>query len=431
MSVEARSIARADHGIAKETFSSPALKTLEVLTDAGFDAYIVGGGVRDPLLGKVPKDFDVATNATPEEVKGLFRRCRLIGRRFRLAHVYFGRDIIEVATFRANDATGERDINDDGRIVSDNVYGTIEEDALRRDFSLNALYYDARDETVLDFVDGYPDAKAGKLRIIGEPVARYREDPVRLLRAVRIASKLGLEVEEETRAPLTELGDLLDGVAPARLFDECLKLFMSGHAVAALEGLLHYDLFGHLFPRTARWLEEDDDIAGYRLLLERGMANTDQRIAEGKPVTPAFLFAVLLWPPVWERTQALIASENSPVEALEIAGEEVVSDQVKRIAIPRRFSIPMREIWQFQARLMRNKGRNAGRLVGHARFRAAYDFLLLRAEQDDLLIPLAEFWTEAQGPKPKSSGNRPHKRKRGRKRGGRGRKPPRQVDGNR
>lgn len=452
MSNKATVIQRDEHGISQDAFSEPALKALKILTDAGYDAYIVGGGVRDPLLGKQPKDFDVATNATPEQVKELFRRCRLIGRRFRLAHVYFGRDIIEVATFRANDDAGERDVNDEGRIVSDNVYGTIEEDAVRRDFSLNALYYDARDESLLDFVGGFADAKAAKLRMIGDPEARYREDPVRLLRAVRIAAKLGLEMEPETRDPLTSMGELLEGVAPARLFDESLKLFMSGHAVQTLEGLLSFKLFEHLFPRTARWLEEDDDYFGYRLLLERGMANTDLRISQGKPVTPAFLYAVLLWPPVWERAQALIASENSPVEALEIASEEVITQQVSRIALPRRFSVPMREIWQFQSRLMKHQGRGANRLVGHARFRAAYDFLLLRAEQDESLVPLAEFWTEAQDPKSqtksksKSKGRgqgqgrsqggnseRPsqHKRKRGRKRGGRGRRPPKAVDGNR
>lgn len=443
MSGAAKVIPQSEHGIGAQTFSGPALKSLEILTQAGFDAYIVGGGIRDPLLGQAPKDFDVATNATPEQIKDLFRRCRLIGRRFRLAHVYFGRDIIEVATFRASDDAGERDVSDEGRIVADNIYGTIEEDALRRDFALNALYYDARDETVLDFVDGYPDARAGVLRIIGDAEARYREDPVRLLRAVRIAAKLGLDIEPGTEAPLRQLGDLLDGVAPARLFDESLKLFLSGHAAASLEGLIKYDLFEHLFPRTAEWVEQDDELHGYRLLLERGMANTDQRIAEGKPVTPAFLYAVLLWPPVWERAQALIASDNTPAEALEIACEEVISEQVQRIAVPRRFSAPMREIWQFQSRLMKTRGRAPQRLVGHARFRAAYDFLLLRAEQDDLLVPLAEFWTEAQEPGKKPAtgaaggGDSPgHKkkrgrRKRGRSRGGRRRRAPKAADGNR
>jgi poly(A) polymerase len=386
--------ARPDHNISRADISEYALKVLYRLKAAGFEAFLVGGGVRDLLLGREPKDFDVATNAHPEEVKALFSNSRLIGRRFRLVHVHFGREIIEVATFRGDHDAGET--HDDGMILRDNVYGTLEQDAWRRDFTINSLYYNIRDFSVVDYVGGMADLKDGMLRVIGDAEQRYLEDPVRMLRAVRFAAKLGFRIHADSEAPMAELGDRLEAVPPARLFDEMLKLFLSGTAVNTFELLRHYDLFKYLFPMTdARLAEEERGFP--HMMVAQGLANTDTRLAEGKPVTPAFLFAVLLWEPVRARALRLQDEGMTEIQALQVAGEEIIAQQIQYVSLPKRFSLQTREIWVMQARLKRRNGKRAERLMESPRFRAAYDFLLLRAESgEDELAPLAEWWTEYQ-----------------------------------
>ena len=364
---------------------------------AGYDAYLVGGGVRDLLLGREPKDFDVATNASPEEIRSVFRNCRLIGRRFRLAHVHFGGEIIEVATFRSGQ-NGEEEPGVDagtGLILHDNVYGTIEEDAARRDFSVNALYYNIADFSVVDFTGGVEDLRQGVLRPLGDAETRFREDPVRMLRAARFAAKLGFAIEPEAQRQLERLGYLLEAVPPARLFDECLKLFMGGFAVEAYEKLRHYDLFRHLFPATDACLAREEN-AFPLTLVYRGLQNTDARIAEDKPVTPAFLFGVLLWEPVRSRAEREMAEGVPPVPAIQAAAADVVEEQGRHTALPKRFSIPMREIWALQPRFDQRGGKRPLRLLEHPRFRAAYDFFLLRAEAGEADADLARWWTALQ-----------------------------------
>ena len=371
------------------------------LDDAGYQAHLVGGGVRDLLLGREPKDFDVATDATPDEVRGLFRNCRLIGRRFRLAHVHFGREIIEVATFRApHDSMAEDEGADghsrDGMIVRDNVFGSMEEDAFRRDFTVNALYYDISDFSIVDYVGGMRDIRDGNIRLIGDPVTRYREDPVRMLRAVRFMAKLGFQLDPRAREPIFDLGGLLESVPAARLFEEALKLFLSGHAVASFERLRQYDLFGDLFPETDEILNEASDDFPRNFVL-RALENTDDRIEEGKPVTPVFLFAALLWPPVRNRVRAMGGSgEPDLLDVLRDAASQVLGEQRDFIAIPKRLSLPMREIWDLQLRLQHRGGRRAHRLLSHPRFRAAYDFLCLRAAAGEACEELCDWWTQFQ-----------------------------------
>jgi len=367
------------------------------LKDAGYEAYLVGGGVRDLLLGREPKDFDVATDAHPEQIKEVFRNCRLIGRRFRLAHVHFGREIIEVATFRAQH-NGDEDggvTEDDGRIVRDNVYGTVEDDAVRRDFTVNALYYNIKDFSVVDYAGGVGDLEAGMLRLIGDPEVRYREDAVRMLRAVRFAAKLGFRIHPEAEEPIFELGHLLTDIAAARLFEEVLKLFMGGSAVQTYELLCHYNLLQYLFPQTATALEKDQNGIFHALIL-RAMENTDVRIAAGKPVTPAFLYAVLMWMPMQRRAKELRREGMTEVQSICEAGGEVLAEQGRCVVFPKRFSLQTREIWQLQPRLKRTTGKGPLRLLGHPRFRAAYDFLLLRAEAGELHQELCDWWTEFQ-----------------------------------
>jgi len=300
-------IPRAEHSISRSDISDGALKVLYTLKKAGYEAYLVGGGVRDLLLGREPKDFDVVTDAEPEEVKRLFRSARLIGRRFRLAHVRFGPEIIEVATFRgpaqeADEGEEGAHLSVNGRIVRDNVYGkTAEDDVWRRDFSVNSLYYDIRDFSVLDFTGGMADLQAGVMRIIGDPVLRYREDPVRILRAARFAAKLGFRIGDDTAAAIPECAPLLAEIPSARLYEEVLKLFLGGAAVQSFELLNHFDLVKYLFAQTAERLQADPLSPGSRLVL-KGLENTDRRIQESKPVTPSFLFAVLLWPAVQQDT---------------------------------------------------------------------------------------------------------------------------------
>ena len=382
------------HGIPRARISENVRRILAHLNEAGFPAYLVGGGVRDLLLGRAPKDFDVATAARPEEVRALFPRSRLIGRRFRLAHVRSGREVFEVATFRANhpaEAAGP-----DGRLLHDNVYGAREEDAVRRDFTVNALYYDDRDGSVLDFTDGLADLRAGLIRTIGDPAARYREDPVRMLRAVRFAAKLGFRIEDGTQAPIFELAPLLEGVPAARLFEEVLKLFQGGHALRSLHGLDRYGLMPRLYPEAADSLGRDPLV---RALLERALANTDRRIAEDKPVSPGFLLAALMWGPVRERAAALERGGRAPSrgEALAAAADAAFAAQSGRTSGPRRFTAMARDVWTMQPRLENRRPRRVDAMIAHPRFRAAYDFLCLRAEAGEPLAEQAKWWTDAQG----------------------------------
>jgi len=391
-----RIIPRAEHAISRKSISAGALRVLYRLHEAGHRACLVGGAVRDLLLDGHPKDFDVATDATPEQVRALFRNCRLIGRRFRLAHVVFGREIVEVATFRgsSDDGSGDRHLVD-GRLVRDNVYGTIEEDAVRRDFTVNALYYDISDFSVLDSVGGMEDLQHRVMRLIGDPEQRYREDPVRMLRAARLAAKLGFTIEPATAAPFAALGPLLAEAPPARLFDESLKLFLSGHGLASFRSLEQHGLLQHVFPATARVLAQGD-AAAFRRLVEQTLANTDARVREDKPVTPAFLFAALLWEPVRRAAQAAIEGGADAGAAWSHATERVLREQAQRVAVPRRFTIAVEEIWAMQPRFAQRTKKRAFRLLEHPRFRAAYDFLVLRADESPELAELATWWTEAQ-----------------------------------
>ena len=390
-----RIIPRAEHNISRNNISDAAVKVLYRLKQAGFRAYLVGGGVRDLLLGREPKDFDIATNALPEQVRELFRNCRLIGRRFRLAHVHFGREIIEVATFRAHhDTDGDREIAD-GMILRDNVYGEIDDDVWRRDFTVNALYYNIEDFSVVDYVGGVEDVKAGRLRLIGDPVERYREDPVRMLRAVRFAAKLGFTIDPATQKPITELGYLLDDIPPARLLEEVNKLFMGGCALQSFEHLRHYRLFEHLFPQVEAILQEQE--GGFpHMLLIRALENTDSRINENKTVNPAFLFSVMLWEPMLSLKEHFRSNGASPFDAMMLAADTAISRQIAKVAIPRRLTTMIREIWDLQPRLENRRGKRPYALMANKRFRAAYDFMLLRAEVGNASQELANWWTEFQ-----------------------------------
>ncbi|MDH3316265.1 MAG: polynucleotide adenylyltransferase PcnB [Gammaproteobacteria bacterium] len=394
---EPQIIPRSAHNISRSNISSGALKVLYTLNKAGYEAFLVGGGVRDLLLGTTPKDFDVATNAHPEEIRKLFRNCRLIGRRFRLAHVRFGRDVVEVATFRGatSDADDEDHLKVNGRIVRDNVYGTLEEDAVRRDFSINCLYYNIADFSVVDFTGGMADLQSRILRLIGDPETRYREDPVRTLRALRFAAKLGFRIDPASEVPLARAAEDLAEISPARLFEEILKLFMEGSALKTFQLLRQYGVFELLFPETNACLnDEEADVA--RRMVERALENTDARIQEGKPVTPAFLFAALLWEPLRQDVEAMIARGMSPFQAYDLAGVDVIARQVEHVALPKRFSVITREIWEMQPRLQRQRGARVKQILSRTRFRAAYDFLLLRAEAGEPVAEAAQWWTRLQ-----------------------------------
>ena len=391
-----RVIPRAEHAISRKSISAGALRVLYRLHEAGHRACLVGGAVRDLLLGGHPKDFDVATDATPEQVRALFRNCRLIGRRFRLAHVVFGPEIIEVATFRGlgeEGCEGDRSIVD-GRIVRDNIWGTIEEDAVRRDFRVNAMYYDISDFSVRDYVGGMQDLQDRVLRLIGDPDTRYHEDPVRMLRAARLAAKLDMHVDAAAMAPFETLGPLLTDAAPARLFDESLKMFLSGNGLKSFRMLERCGLLKFLFPATARALKRGD--VALRALVEKGLANTDARIADGKSVTPAFLFAVLLWGEVRDVAHQLIGRGVESNEAWSRAANQVVGEQCQRVAIPRRFTFTMEEIWSLQPRFEQIQRKRVFRLMAHPRFRAALDFLLLRADESPAMRELGQWWAHAQ-----------------------------------
>ena len=431
----ARIIPRSEHSISRSGISPNALRVLYRLREGGFQAFLVGGCVRDLLLGIEPKDFDVATDALPEEVRKLFRNCRLIGRRFRLAHVYYGRDIIEVATFRAatapppgqealsdpdaedeeeslieredaeltepadaevfGDADTERLFDKTGRIIYDNVYGTVDEDVWRRDFTANALYYNIADFSLWDYVGGAEDIAARRLKLIGDPDTRYREDPVRMLRAARFEAKLGFELDPATAEPLARLRGRLADVPPARLFDETLKLFLNGCGVRGLEVLRRRGLLAALLPTVDAYLESDRG-ASAEALLVRGLANTDLRVSDGKPVTPSFLFALLLYGPIARLIEAAPPERWHDVATILDACDRAVRDAQKHVLIPRRFSLGLREMFALQPRLEHPRGRRALRVLEHPRFRAAYDLLQLRAQAGLASQERADWWKRLQ-----------------------------------
>jgi poly(A) polymerase len=399
-------ISRDQHTVSRKLISANALKVLYRLEKGGFEAYLVGGGVRDMLLGIEPKDFDIATNATPEEIKGLFRNCRLIGRRFRLAHIVFGRDIIEVATFRGHHVPKEdkekpcqktSKQNDQGMLLRDNIYGSINEDAERRDFTINALYYSSKNFKIYDFANGVEDIKQRRIRLIGDPETRYREDPVRMLRAVRFATKLDMVISSETKAPIKPLGDLLASIPPARMFEEFLKLFMSGKAQANFDMLRDLGLFKHLFPLVDQALNMHDQ-QYLHAFIQLSLANTDKRINNEQRVTPAFLLAALLWYPLEKQVSELReTTQLTPQDSFFTALSEVLSEQQRSIAVPKRFQAPMKDIWVLQDKLKRREGKRAYKCLEHPKFRAGYDFLLIRGEiEGGEVQELAQWWTDFQ-----------------------------------
>jgi poly(A) polymerase len=378
-------------GMNLENVSPAAVRTCETLQQAGHQAWIVGGGVRDLLLAMRPKDFDVATDATPDQVRALFRRSRIIGRRFQIVHVLFGREQIEVSTFRA--MRDDADTDEHGRVLSDNVWGTQAEDAARRDFTINALYYDPVADLVLDYHDGVRDLKDRKLRIIGDPVTRFREDPVRMLRVARFVAKLGFEIEPATRKPISELAPLIRNVPSARLFDEMLKLLTSGSAMACLQELRREGLHHGMLPMLDLILEQPEGKRFISLALER----TDARIRAERTISPGFLFATLLWQPVARRWRAGMERGTPPVPALADAIDSVLDEQGNRLAITKRYLADMREIWMMQPRFEKRSGRAPWGLAEHMRFRAGYDFLLLRCEAGELPEAIGRWWTDFQG----------------------------------
>ena len=405
MKINKQIIPRDEHSISRDDISANALKVLYRLKDAGYQAYLVGGGVRDLLLGEKPKDFDVATDAHPDEVKNLFRNCRLIGRRFRLAHILYGRDVIEVATFRGPHVNGHSNHagqNEEGRIIRDNVFGSLEEDAVRRDFSVNALYYNIRDDSIVDFTGGMLDLKKKNLRLIGDVETRYREDPVRMLRAVRFAAKLNFQLEENTSKLIYELGYLLEDIPVARLFDETIKLFQGGYGLRCFHLLQEYNLFGLLFPMTEQLINGSVNDSSRTLhIVEQALKNTDERIATGKSVNPAFFLAVLLWYPMHEYKSRFIDRGQHEMEALLSASREVITRQQAHTSIPKRFSLMIREIWHMQSQLQHPTRKRALRTLTNNRFRAGYDFLLLRHSVGETeLAPLCDWWTEIQTKSP-------------------------------
>ncbi len=384
-----------EHSVTRKSIGRSALKVLDKLHEAGHAAYLVGGGVRDALVGLKPKDFDVATDASPETIRALFRNSRIIGRRFRLVHVVYGREIIEVATFRAAHNKGEGgEIGAAGRIVRDNVFGSIEEDAYRRDFSVNALYYNIADGSVVDYVGGLADLERGVFQLIGDPVTRCEEDPVRVLRAVRLAAKLQFSIDESTLTAMRATSSELRATPPPRLFEEVLKLFQGGYALRSFHAVREHDLLRFLFPMLDQRLKGGDE--ALRSMLDAALENTDRRVAQGKPITPAYLLAFMLWPDVQENAVSECESGLSINDSLMAAADAVLSKQLRIISIPRRFSGPMKEIWLMQPRLERHKAGRALKLMEDRRFRAAYDFLCLRATIDARLVDSAEWWTEVQ-----------------------------------
>ena len=391
-------VPRNAHTISRSQISENALKVLYRLSKSGFKAYLVGGGVRDILLGLEPKDFDVVTNATPEEIKRLFRNCRIVGRRFRLAHIVFGRDVIEVATFRGHHGESDDKIskaNAEGRLLRDNVYGEIDEDAERRDFTVNALYYDISDYSIRSYGGGVKDLEAGILRMIGDPETRYREDPVRMLRAVRFATKLNMAIDKVTAKPIKLLAPLLKDIPAARMYEEVLKLFFAGKALSNYQLMQEYKLFAPLFPQVDALVKDDPNGAAATMVHEI-MSNTDLRVSEDKPVTPAFFYAAMLWYPLRQRAEDIaVESGLSIYDAYVAAMGDVMEQQCQTISIPRRFSTPAKDIWQLQLRFDRSQGTRAFKLMEHPKFRAAYDLLLLRgAAEGGNVAKSANWWQQ-------------------------------------
>jgi len=404
-------VPRDEHNISRRDISENALKVLYRLNKSGFAAILDGGGVRDLLLDKKPKDFDITTNATPDQVRKLFRNCRLVGRRFRLAHVMFGPEIIEVATFRGHheqyEETEDKNVSQqaqNGMLLRDNIFGTIEDDAQRRDFTINSLYYGVADFTVRDYTGGLRDLQNGIIRLIGDPETRYREDPVRMLRAVRFAAKLDMKISPETAEPIPRLATLLQEIPPARLFEESLKLLQAGYGYATYKKLCEYQLFQPLFPLIARQFTEAGDSPMEHILLQV-LKNTDHRLHNDQRVNPAFLFAAMLWYPVIEHAQKL-AQEGGLTyyDAFSLAMNDVLDEQCRTLAIPKRITTLVRDIWALQLRLSRRQGKRAHKLMEHPKFRAAFDLLALRAdvEQHRELQSLTEWWSEFQEATPAS-----------------------------
>jgi poly(A) polymerase len=408
-------VGKAEHGIDPTLVDERAVKVVATLKEAGHEAYIVGGAVRDLLLGLRPKDFDVATNATPEQVKALFRRAFIIGRRFRIVHVVFGRgrehEVIEVSTFRAyldnaaaeqvegNEKTSKQDlvgkshvVDASGRVLRDNVWGPQIEDAARRDFTVNALYYDPQTEIVVDYHGGIKDAKKRVLRMIGDPVTRYREDPVRIIRVVRFAAKLGFEIEPKTRAPIKEMAALLDNVPQSRLFDEMIKLLQTGHALASLEELRKQGLHRGVFPVLDVVLDEAHRHDGREKFVQLALADTDRRVNEDKPVAPSFMLASMLWHDVQKRWEQLKKKGEPPFPALQQAIDEVFNARIGDISGRGKLAADMREIWMMQPRFDRRTGSGPASLVEQPRFRAGFDFLRLRADAGEADPELARWW---------------------------------------
>jgi poly(A) polymerase len=420
---EPRIYGQSDHPIRRNQLSRGATEVTRRLQEAGFKAFVVGGAVRDLLLGIEPKDFDIATDARPEQVKPLFRRAFIIGRRFRLVHVHVGPEPIEVSTFRAAQ-TGDDATDEHGRLLSDNVYGSQAEDAARRDFTINALYFDPATEEVWDYVGGVADIRARRLKLIGSPVTRLREDPVRMLRAVRLAAKLGVAIDPKTAAPIPKLAPLMQNVPPARLFDEMQKLLLSGHAVETLRSLRAHGLSHGLLPLIDVILEQP---LGQRFI-ELALADTDLRVREDRGVSPGFLFATLLWHEVLATWTAARARGGKPIPALFDAMDSVLGEQAKKIAIPRRFEATIKEIWSLQPRFEQRAGQRPHRLLEHPRYRAGWDFVDLRCKSGELegeLAGLADWWDRfaGAGPDEREAMLKPDEApKKGRRARGRGRK---------
>ncbi|MBA0900866.1 MAG: polynucleotide adenylyltransferase PcnB [Candidatus Nitrotoga sp.] len=380
------------HGVRRDKISPAARKVTDGLQAAGYAAFVVGGAVRDLLLDRHPKDFDIATDATPEEVRRVFRRSRIIGRRFRLVHVLFGEETVETSTFRRMIESEEAETDEHGRLLRDNQFGDQEQDAARRDFTANALFYDPSNQEIYDYHDGYADVCSNTLRMIGDPAVRYREDPVRMLRAVRLSAKLGMNLEPATAAPIAKMKDLLGNVPQARLLDEMLKLLLSGHALECVKKLRDMDLHHGLLPMLDVILKQP---MGERFVM-LALQNTDLRIHEGKSVSPAFLFAALLWHDVLSAWKAHQDVGERPVAALHAAMDEVLNRQQAQIAIPRRYDTVMKELWLLQPRFEQRGGQRPVRLLSQPRFRAAYDFLLLRCESGEVDSQLGLWWDEFQ-----------------------------------
>lgn len=414
-----------EHGIDPKLLSPNAVRVTQTLQDAGFKAFVVGGAVRDLLLGVKPKDFDVATNATPEQVKQLFRRAFIIGKRFQIVHVMFGQELIEVTTFRGASADNAPK-DEHGRVLRDNTFGEQHEDAARRDFSINAMYYDPATQTVLDYHQGIEDIRNKTLRIIGVPEARYREDPVRLLRVVRFAAKLGFTIDPATREPIRVMAPLINNVPAARVFDEMLKLLMSGHALACLQQLRTEGLHHGLLPLLDVVLEQPLGEKFVTLALH----GTDERVRQGKGVSPGFLFASLLWHQVLEKWTAYQAAGEYPIPALHLAADDVLDTQTETLALQRRITTDMRDIWAMQPRFERRTGKSPYKLLEHPRLRAGYDFLLLRCESGEIDMEIGDWWSafiDADGPgreallakKPRVEGEGQAPKKKRRRRSGR------------